>query len=207
MVSLWIVDPRSDMGPTEHTVFGGLPSAPAGQVPWPVCKSCKSHMQFLGQIRVSSTSGDRLLLLFMCQAQPGLCDEWDANAGGNAVLVCHVQNLALMSAPDSGEFVRATRYGATTVAVDAASYDDARNHWVSKTGQGMRQVLGQFGGQPSWMQADETPPCGQCSERMAFVAQLEEGPDHRTAMNFGGGCAYVFQCERCATSAKLLWQC
>lgn len=206
MVHLLIADSRADTSPMDQTAFGGLPSARSGQVSWPVCQ-CKSPMQFLGQLRAQDASGDRLLLLFMCQAKPGLCDEWDANAGGNAVLVVGAGQLESMPAPGGENVVRATRYGAFTVPVEAASYDDARSHWASSTGQAMRQVLGQLGGQPSWIQGDETPSCDQCGEGMAFVAQLEEGPDHQTAMNFGGGCAYVFQCARCDASAKLLWQC
>ena len=43
---------------------------------------------------------------------------------------------------------------------------------------------------------------------MRFLAQLEEGPDWRTEMNFGGGgCGYVFDCTCRSGSAKLLWQC
>ncbi|MFI0786272.1 hypothetical protein ACH4Q6_11815 [Streptomyces lydicus] len=42
---------------------------------------------------------------------------------------------------------------------------------------------------------------------MPFVVQLEEGPDHGTAMNFGGaGSAYAFACEP-GGRALFLWQC
>jgi hypothetical protein len=42
---------------------------------------------------------------------------------------------------------------------------------------------------------------------MPLVVQLEEGPDHHTSMNFGGGgSAYAFACEPCG-AARLLWQC
>jgi hypothetical protein len=206
MVSLLIVDPRPATNATDETVFGGLPSTRSGEVLWPSCRTCRSKMQFLGQIRTSPTTSDRLLLLFMCQAQPGLCDEWDANAGGNAVIVSEIDDLTLLAAPEGSDLVRQTRYGASSVSIEAESYDDARNGWASNSDQGMRQILGQIGGQPSWIQGDETPLCDRCKESMTFVAQLEQGPDHRTAMNFGGGCAYVFECQRCDASAKLLWQ-
>ena len=43
---------------------------------------------------------------------------------------------------------------------------------------------------------------------MQMVAQLEEGPENRTGMNFGGrGSAYVFRCGCAHGSAKMLWQC
>lgn len=165
-------------------------------------------MQFLGQIRTRGIFGDRLLLMFMCQNQPGLCDEWDANAGGNAVLVVSSEDLTLVAAPGTGETTRKTRHGAVVTPTDADSYDRARESWSSHTGKGGHQILGQLGGQPEWIQGDETPGCDQCGQGMRFVAQLEEGPDHQTAMNFGGGgCAYLFQCQHCEASAKLLWQC
>jgi uncharacterized protein with PIN domain len=41
---------------------------------------------------------------------------------------------------------------------------------------------------------------------MPLIVQLEEGPDHSTAMNFGGGDAYAFACAPCGR-AKFLWQC
>ena len=41
---------------------------------------------------------------------------------------------------------------------------------------------------------------------MRFVAQLEEGPDHITAMNSsGGGAAYLFDCKEGKTT-KFLWK-
>lgn len=70
-----------------------------------------------------------------------------------------------------------------------------------------RRILGQLGGRPSWLQADETPTCADCDRPMTFVVQLEEGHDDRTAMNFGGGgCGYGFRCSSCP-SAAFLWQC
>ncbi|MFI2238766.1 hypothetical protein [Streptomyces chrestomyceticus] len=41
----------------------------------------------------------------------------------------------------------------------------------------------------------------------SVLGQLEEGPHHNTAMNFGGaGRAYAFVCEPC-NQALFLWQC
>ena len=63
------------------------------------------------------------------------------------------------------------------------------------------------GGVPSWLQHDETPTCPPCAQPMSFMAQLEEGRDYRTAMNFGGdGCGYAFACAPCK-EGPFLWQC
>jgi len=68
------------------------------------------------------------------------------------------------------------------------------------------EVLGQVGGQPAWLQNDETPVCSVCDQPMSFVAQLEEGHDHQTAANFGGGgCGYGYRCDTCRNAA-FLWQ-
>ena len=66
--------------------------------------------------------------------------------------------------------------------------------------------VGAPGGQPSRVQGDQTLQCAHCGFEMDFLAQLEEGPDHAVAMNFGGGCADVFRCPCTLDSATLLWQ-
>jgi len=86
-------------------------------------------------------------------------------------------------------------------------YEQARTEIVERTQRDALEVLGKLGGEPTWLQGDETPACPACGHDMRFVAQLEEGPDWKTAMNFGGGgWAYVFQCAECESSAAMLWQ-
>jgi len=86
-------------------------------------------------------------------------------------------------------------------------YDEARDAWCESNGTGGRKILGQVGGEPAWIQGDEQPACDACDAPMDFVAQLEEGPDAGTAMNFGGRCAYVYRCTCGAGQPKMLWQC
>ena len=167
-------------------------------------------MQFLGQLHSAQPGSDQgdLLLLFMCQNDPGLCEEWDANAGGNAVVAVATDDLQLAEPPPEGVVLRDTCYGATVLPVSAADYDAARAGWAEANGQSPRVVLGQIDGEPAWLQHDETPNCDLCGQSMTLAAQLEQGPDAGTEMNFGGGgCAYVFRCRCDAASAKMLWQC
>jgi hypothetical protein len=176
-------------------VFGGRPSAPGGRLEWPRCRECEGAMQFLGQLRLDDP--DRLALVFMCQNEPGLCDEWEPFAGGNAVVLVDPSAPQLVDAP-AGETTRPERYGVELVATDAR-YEDAR--YEAKR---PREIVGQLGGEPAWLQADETPACPTCSAPMDFAAQIEQGPNHRTEMNFGGGgSAYLF--HHCA-SGVFLWQ-
>jgi len=209
MISLLIDSPAPDAGASAETRFGGQPSAPEGVLNWPTCKSCEGNMQFLGQLKISNQdSADSLLLLFMCQNDPGLCEEWDADAGGNAVVSVGCEALRLVEPPEAGVVVRPVLHGAKIEHVDGESYDEARDDWCDSTGLNGREILGQVGGSPSWIQGEEVPSCSSCDTEMSFVAQLEEGPDWETAMNFGsGGCAYVYRCNCDAHQAKLLWQC
>jgi hypothetical protein len=59
---------------------------------------------------------------------------------------------------------------------------------------------------PHGLQNDESPTCDISGRRMMFVVQLEQGHDHRTSVNFGGGgCGCGFPYEPCGTAA-FLWQ-
>jgi hypothetical protein len=164
---------------TEHssseTKFGGKPSTPNGVLDWPVCKCCEGNLQFLGQL--SASEHQALLLLFMCANDPRMCDEWEPNSGGNAVVVVPDKQLQLVQPPANGETIRPTRYGSVVVEEDGEDYDAARSSWASKSEVSPREVLGQIGGNPSWIQGEETPECESCGKSMEFVAQLEQGPD------------------------------
>ncbi len=209
MISLLINNPVADADASDETRFGGQPAAPEGFLEWPTCTTCKGNMQFLCQLQTQSQScSNSLLLLFMCQNDPGLCAEWDADAGGNKVVAVGCESLKLVEPPEVGEVVRPLRHGAKIKRIGSESYDSAREDWSNSAGINMREVLGQMGGSPSWIQGEEVPSCNSCGSQMSFVAQLEEGPDWKTAMNFGGGgCAYVYRCNCDTNQAKLFWQC
>jgi hypothetical protein len=206
VTELLIVDAAPPPLSPKHS-FGGLPTVPkSSSFTWPRCKTCGGPMQFLGQLRIPEAQ--KLVLLFMCQNEPGLCDEWEADAGGNCAIVVPAGVLAEAQPPEGGTTVRETRYGARQFTSSLDDYDLAREAWCKETGSKGREVLGQILGTPAWIQADETPKCGACGKPMRFLAQLEQGPDWKTEMNFGGGgCAYVFDCACDQHSAKLLWQC
>ena len=206
-VQLLVLADGAEDGATPETVFAGHPSAASG-FEWPKCRSCGGNMQFLGQVRVDSDDKARLLLLFMCQNNPGGCSEWEADEGANAVISVRPEGLSLQTAPASGETSRTNRYAARVISVDSTDYDAARAEYAERERTSPRHVLGCLGGEPAWIQAEQTPSCDTCGQPMQFVAQLEEGPDAEAEMNFGGGgCAYVFVCKVDDASAKMLWQC
>ncbi|PYC86583.1 hypothetical protein C7C46_05585 [Streptomyces tateyamensis] len=201
------------------TRTGGVPLAPAGTV-WPRCATCAGPMQFLAQIVLDDLGrhqgqgeerGRGMLQVFMCQNDPGMCDEWNPSEGGNRAMLVPADGSQPMPLPELGEDddEEAILLGAVhaaafdTVAADCA---DADEEWTERSGRPRLDVLGQLGGAPCWLQDEETPACPSCAHPMPLVAQLEEGPDHTTAMNFGGGSAYAFACEPCGQAA-FLWQC
>jgi hypothetical protein len=147
-------------------------------------------MQFLVQLLADDVPGLRhLLLVFMCHNDPGMCDQWDPFAGGNRAYLVAAAEVTVAEPPAGRE----TRLDAVTrlviEPVDSSNADHA---------------LGLVGGQPDWIQNDETPACPLCGALMRFVAQLVEGPGE---MNFGGGgCGYAFVCDHCRQAA-FLWQC
>ncbi|MFD9497920.1 hypothetical protein [Streptomyces sp. NPDC060035] len=177
-------------------------------------------MQFLAQIIVDRLErpigqvdphGTHVMAIFMCQNDPGMCDEWSPTAGGNRALLFPADTLQAMPAPEADSDEGVLRLGAVNavslVSLPSADYFGAREEWGIRSGNSLRDVLGQLGGRPDWLQDDETPSCPDCTRPMNLVAQFEEGPDHATAMNFGGcGTAFAFACGLC-TRAAFLWQC
>lgn len=201
----------------EHALVtrtGGVPLVPVG-VTWPRCAACSGPMQFLAQLLVSAPDDqgaeaaavvEGVLSVFMCQNDPGLCDEWDPVEGGNRALLFPRTGLMPAPVPTEGETLLSETSGIDRTEVDAVPYDEARDNWSQSHGRPLRDVLGQLGGVPSWLQQDETPACPSCARPMGFMAQFEEGRDHRTAMNFGGGgCGYAFACTPCK-EGSFLWQ-
>ncbi|MGA4843425.1 hypothetical protein [Streptomyces sp. G45] len=200
MTTLLIHDGAADpLAPTPRT--GGVPLVPEGFA-WPECGECEGAMQFLAHLPLDTD----VVAVFQCQNDPGLCDEWDATGGGNKAFRFAAEGLVPAVVPEEGE----TRLGAVSALraerVAADGFAEALDQWADGGGE-PRLVQGQLGGAPAWVQGDETPDCPACTAPMAFAAQLEEGHDHATAANFGGGgIGYVFTCGDCREAA-FLWQC
>ncbi|MEU8513847.1 hypothetical protein AB0C76_19990 [Kitasatospora sp. NPDC048722] len=164
---------------------GGVPLVPGGFV-WPTCRACGGAMQFLAHLPLDTG----VFSVFFCQNDPGMCDDWDAASGANRAYVFSGE-LTAATVPADGE----TLLGAVTAL---------RLHRDDEPVDGL--VLGRLGGEPDWIQDDETPDCPSCATRMTFTAELEEGYDFATSANFGGGGrGYLFDCRPCGEAA-FLWQ-
>ncbi|WP_177765617.1 hypothetical protein [Flavobacterium sp. I3-2] len=197
MMKLIVYDANKTNLLTE-TSFGGNPVKLVNtSFEWPICKYCQKEMQFQGKIKTDLGYE----LIFQCQSNPGMCEDWDANAGGNKAIIIDDSAVEFVFPNNSDVALRTTEYGVNIVEQDCASYDVAYDNWDG----GPRTLLGHLFGEPMWMQADETPNCDCCDKPMRFVAQLEEGPVYETSMNFAGGTGFLFDCKEGKT-AKFLWQ-
>jgi hypothetical protein len=166
-------------------------------------------MQYMATVSVgeggdAAARGDKLLLLFQCQQQPGMCQEWSPGAGGNAVLCASADEALPLDPPNGPTFLAPRRLLTLAPFEESDDADTAAQQYQQALAAPGSAVVGKAGGRPVWIQYDETPTC-DCRRAMRFIAQLEENAT--TGLNFGGGSAYVFLCESCECSAKLLWQC
>jgi hypothetical protein len=179
--------------------IGGLPSAAEPlQFEWPRCATCGQYMQFLMQVPLTETAAG---LVFMCQNQPGLCDEWDPDAGGNVVKVVASNGSETIPPPGSAETTLPFQMDLDAVPFEQTYESALRDQTL------VHRVLGKLGGAPDWIQADETPICNACGLAMSFVGQFEQATDGKVEVNYGGGLAYLFHCACSGASAKFLWQC
>ncbi|MCQ2974135.1 MAG: hypothetical protein MJ211_04925 [Bacteroidales bacterium] len=66
-----------------------------------------------------------------------------------------------------------------------------------------------FGGNPNWIQNDETPKCPHCKKQMEFIAQIDSMgytgfvATTREPMFGDVGMIYVFFCHKCGISQSI----
>lgn len=110
------------------TRTGGVPLVPAGFT-WPRCAACSRSMQFLAQLLVNAPGtqeaeaaavAECVLSVFMCQNDPGLCDEWDPVAGGNRGLLFPRAGLTPAPVSTKGETLLSETCDIDCTAIDAA---------------------------------------------------------------------------------------
>ncbi|WP_412163040.1 hypothetical protein [Curtobacterium flaccumfaciens] len=169
---------RSDLtAPLVSSRLGGLPAVHDG-FDWPTCAEHDEPMQFTAQLEYDGS----LILVFICQADPGSCPSWDPDAGSNAAIVVGGRDLHPAGRPASPSGTAVLTGEPWLLGVHQAGTDDYSDALFEARADGVT-VAGQWGGNPAWIQNDETP------DGYRFVAMLDEDP---LGSNFGGGSAYVF---------------
>jgi hypothetical protein len=173
-----------------------MPMIGAFDIARPNCKTCNGELSHIFSLSLSSHPNELIkskegsIHLFQCKNDPGMCDDWDSEAGGNLAVY-----LSSMQEPKSQDEIG--------LAVDTSNLLDTQDSLIERL-ENDSECVGSISDRPLWIQADETPNCS-CGLPMSFIGQVEESahPD----FNFGGGgCSYVFLCPTCEKS-KFLWQC
>lgn len=189
--------------------IGGIPWAPADTI-WPECRECRHPMQFLAQLPLNLKplsflqDKNQSLLLFQCQADPGMCDEWDPDSGGNAALLVPMEPSIFLTPPEGETLLPGESFIEFRDFDDSLGREAEDDFYIKALREPGSLVLGKVGGNPLWIQSDETPLCS-CGESMLFVAQIEDRGGG--GINFGdAGTGYAFVCRSCVGSAKFLWQ-
>src|SRR5262249_14777262 len=100
--------------PPETTAQDKLGGAPFGlrQDKWPRCRECGKSQSLLAQLthdpaRLELGRTGRVLFVFQCNHDPGMCDTWDAHSGANACIVVEPEELGprLAELPDDRPIV------------------------------------------------------------------------------------------------------
>ena len=95
----------------------------------------------------------------------GACSTWEADGGANHAFIFLMSHLELAEPPASKvQILRGATHGVRIIEHEGG-YDQAHAAWVKAQGVRGRMVLGQWLGEPSWIQADETPVC-HCGKKM-----------------------------------------
>lgn len=158
-----------DARPWTGDKIGGLPTGIAPSV-WPSCRDCGEQLSFIGQfghdeVRLDLGAAGRVLLLWQCEHDPGMCDTWALESGANAAFVV---------TPEHGDIVGAgpgTVVHPEIAAVGWVEEDDGvpADLWPAYFNDAQLLALGaawwdrggsdtRLGGVPAWIQsADEAP--------------------------------------------------
>ena len=212
--------------------LGGLPWGLAASR-WPKCSACGGSQSLLAQLRHHAGRLDlgregRVLHVFQCSHNPGLCEEWDGKAGGNACFVVEPEEVLNMPTtlpadrPEIGLEVRITSWQEQDDGIPAseasAFFDDDKrsklgDEVLSKVPTGTR-----LAGVPYWVQSANEAPRGD----WRFVGQIDSVYDFPTdansqealppgsGPNFGdAGIGYVFVRHKdgVVPEGYFFWQC
>lgn len=163
--------------------IGGAPTGVS--VPdWPVCADCARPMSLIGQFRHEDDRLDlgaagRVLTLWQCEHDPGMCETWAAHSGANAATVVAVADDRLpTSAPDPTVVVHpevvVTEWSVEDDGVSSelrpSFFDDAEYLALGEEWWGRGGFDTRLGGVPAWIQSASEAP----GPPWEFVGQLAD---------------------------------
>lgn len=209
-----------------HDKLGGLPwGLPASL--WPTCTDCGKSQSLLAQFvhdaaRLDLGRAGRVLSVFQCNHDPGMCSTWEGGSGANACFVTEPEDMVHGLSPlppDSPPIEREARI------VEWRERDDV----PAADGEPDVTTSTRLGGEPFWIQGpDEAPEggwrfVGQLDSTYSFLVAPAAGAEGISAdpeqwegrshycegPNFGdGGIAYLFLRDGSTTPRGwFFWQC
>ena len=163
--------------------LGGLPwGLPSSQ--WPTCRECGKSQSLLAQFihdprRLDLGRSGRVLSIFQCNHDPGMCSTWEGGSGANACFVTESEDLiaGLTPLPSDSPLVereaRVTEWierndgiteGQAAQFFSWTEFSQLPESEIAKVTMSTR-----LGGVPSWIQSpDEAPKDG-----WRFIGQLD----------------------------------
>jgi len=211
-------------GPVEK--FGGRPW---GLKPssWPTCKECGGSQSFIAQYahhpdRIDLGRDGRMLFVFQCNHDPGMCSTWEGDSGCNACFILDSEELEnnLCSLPADNPALESEALIVDWIeredgvsSSDVASFNDEDKLLSLPEGTSNAVTTStRLGGVPFWIQSPSEAPTGwefigQIDSTLSFYQapknteewvsvdeELWEGRTHYAeGPNFGdAGIAYLF---------------
>lgn len=206
--------------------LGGVPWGLPERL-WPRCKNCSGPQSLLAQFshsygRLDLGREGRVLFVFQCNCDPGMCDTWEAFSGANACFVLEPEQLQTGDTPsptddpplDNAVVIVGWIERDDGLPSDLISHfrNDAEHLALPEEIHAKVTWGTRVGGFPKWMQSAEEAP----DQSWEFLAQLDsnysfqvppasmhkwieadpnrfEGRTHiGQGPNFGFGLGYIF---------------
>lgn len=165
--------------------FGGVPWGLRSSM-WPVCKECGKPQSLLAQLahdddRLDLGRDGRVLFVFQCAHDPGMCATWEGNSGANACFVCEAEDLtegrtdppSVRNPEDNEVRVIGWRPRLDSVSAELAPsfFDEARFFELPAAVLESITFSTRTGSVPRWLQSPAEAP--NRAEGWRFIAQLD----------------------------------
>jgi hypothetical protein len=176
--------------------LGGLPSRLPREI-WPKCAVCGKSQSLLAQLshderRLDLGRPGRVMFVFQCAHDPGMCGAWDASSGANACIVIEPEDLVDAEparsddAPPQDNEVRIVAWRARDDGLPesiARSFFDDASYWALADDVLTRVTWStRLGGVPRWIQSPSEAMAsgwrfvGQLDSAYSFISPPQEAP-------------------------------
>ncbi len=225
LASLFRASRPNPVGSARERLGGQPVGLPAGM--WPKCRECGLSESLIAQFdhhadRLDLGREGRVLFVFQCAHDPGMCATWEAFSGANSCFIVEPEQLVdgQTSLPaDVPPLDHEVWISSWIERDDGISPDAANAFWEETSFRELSEELlagvtwsTRLAGLPRWMQSPDEGPrpdwrfIGQLDGSYSFLsppqtppawvqpdAERYEGRTHiASGPNFGGGLAYLF---------------